>query len=146
MSHVRQQIREAVVAALTGLATTGSRVHASRLRPQGDAGLPCLLVTTESEEVVETSILGLQRRELVVQVRGYAKATGALDDTLDTIAAEVETALGADVTLGGLAKGSLLLAGIDIDFDDALDKPVGVVVLQFKAGYYTVAGAPGVLA
>ena len=33
MAHARTQIRNAVVAALTGLATTGARVHASRMRP-----------------------------------------------------------------------------------------------------------------
>ncbi len=142
MPHARQQIREAVASALTGLATTGTRVYQSRTRPQAEGTLPCLLVTTDNERV-ETSEMARQDRLLTVTVRGLAKAGATLDDTLDTIAAEVETALQAAGSLSGKVPAGLLLQEIDVDFDDALDKPAGVVVLQYQAGYFTVAGAPG---
>ena len=142
MSHARQQIREAVAAALTGLATTSTRVYQSRMRPVGDAGLPCLLITTDQEEI-ETTLQSRQNRSLTVTVRGMAKTTTTLDDTLDTIAKEVETAAQAAGTLSGKVPGGLVLRTIDIEIDDALDKPAGVVVMQYQAGYFTQAGAPG---
>ena len=47
MAHLRKQIRDNVVTALTGLSTTGSRVYASRVYPN----LPGLCVYTKSESV-----------------------------------------------------------------------------------------------
>lgn len=141
--HARQQIRSAVVTAVTGLATTGTKVYASRMRPATDSMLPCLLVTTD-REAVDSTVQSRQMRELTVTVRGIANGTTNLDATLDTMAKEVETALQSAGTLSGKVPGGLLLQEVDIEFDDALEKPVGVVVLQFKAGYFTQAGAPGV--
>ncbi len=142
MTHARQQIREAVATALTGLTTTGSKVYQSRMLPQGDAGLPCLLITTASEEI-DGTVQAHQLRDLTIVVRGYARAVANLDDTLDVICAEVETALQTAGTLGGKVPGGLMLQRIETDLDDALDKPAGVVEMQFKAGYFTSAGIPG---
>ena len=40
MSHARQQIREAVAAAVTGLATTGTNVFVNKITPQEAESLP----------------------------------------------------------------------------------------------------------
>lgn len=144
MSHARQQIREAVATALTGLATTGSRVHQSRMRPASDAGLPCLLITTDQERI-EQSLQSRLARELVVTVRGLAKASATLDDTLDTIAEEVEAAMQAAGTLTNRIPAGLVLESIEVEFDDTLDKPVGVVEMRYRAGYYTLAGSPATI-
>lgn len=144
MPHARQQIREAVATALTGLTTTGTRVHQSRVRPLDAASLPCLLLTTDGEQIV-TGSQGYQERELTVQVKGIAKAAANLDDTLDTMAAEVETALQAAGSLGGKVQGGMNLQSIEVDFDDSLEKPAGVIVMTYQAGYVTQAGAPGTI-
>jgi hypothetical protein len=144
MTHARQQIREAVAIALTGLTTTGTRVFQSRMRPQGDAALPCLLITTDTEQI-DTGPQTLQQRAITITVRGMAKAATTLDDTLDTIAAEVETAAHAAGTLAGRVAGGLQLRRIETDFDETLDKPVGVIVLEYMAVYFTNAGAPGAI-
>lgn len=144
MSHARQQIREAVATALTGLTTTSTRVYQSRMRPVGDAGLPCLLVTTDQEEI-EQSAQSRQFRDLTITVRGFAKATANLDDTLDTIAKEVETAMQSAGTLSGKTASGLVLNRIDVDMDDSLDKPAGVIALQYRANYFTAAGTPGTI-
>lgn len=151
-THMRRQIREAVATLVTGLATTSTRVHQSRMRPKGDAGLPCLLVHTNDTEQIATietttmdSFGSIQERTLPIVIRGIAKAATDLDDTLDQIALEVETALAGDPRLGGLANRSALRS-VDTDFDDSTDKPVGEVLLTYEFVYFTQAGAPGVSA
>ena len=134
MSHARTQLREQVAALVTGLATTGARVYQSRMRPAD--GLPCLLVTTNEEDITPGSIGGLYQRRLVLQVRGFAKGSTTLDDTLDQIALEVETALAAS---------RAELDRIEIDFDDELEQPVGSVTLTYQITYFTAASDPATL-
>lgn len=142
MTHVRTQIRDAAVTALTGLATTGIRVYASRLQPLPDAMLPGLVVTTNDEEIAGQDVHGvIQERTLRLVVRCAAKASATLDDTLDAMIADVETALD-DQTFGGLAK-SVDLKSIAVDMDDLLEKPVGAAELTYTVTYYTAAGSPG---
>ena len=49
MAHVRQQIRDQIVTALTGLTTTGSNVFRSRIFPLEQTKLPALCIFTKSE-------------------------------------------------------------------------------------------------
>lgn len=141
MSHVRQQIREAAAAALTGLTTTGARVFQSRIRPLRDADLPCLLVNTDEETIDGATIAGMLERTLTLQIRAVAKVADDLDDTLDTMLAEVEVAL-ATQTLGGRAK-NIELTKIEIELNDDLEKPVGIATASYQVSYYTAAGIPG---
>lgn len=137
MSHVRTQIRTALVATLAGLATTGNRVHASRMRPQSPEQMPCLLITAGDERIESAAQgFGPLDRQLTVHVRGFAFGVLA-DNTLDQIALEVETAL---------AGSAYALQGIEVDFDDDLDKPVGSITLTYQIPYFTQAGNPGVSA
>jgi hypothetical protein len=143
-THLRKQIREAVATLVTGLSTTSARVHQSRMRPKSDAGLPCLLVHTNDTEQIEAADTNtLQQRSLPIAIRGIAKGGATLDDTLDQIALEVETALAADPRLGGKASMSRLVS-VDTDFDDTTDKPVGEIQLTYLYTYFTQAGTPGV--
>ena len=89
MAHVRKQIRDALAALLTGLATTGGNVFTHALYPLEAAGLPGLNIATPSETIEDASRT-TQGRELTATVEGYASAVGQMADTLDTIAAEVE--------------------------------------------------------
>lgn len=140
MSHVRQQIREAAATAVTGLTTSGARVFQSRTRPIADGSLPCLLVNTDDETVEVLTVDGLVLdRRLTLSISAYAKATSSLDDTLDTMIAEVETVLG-NTTLSGKVK-SLALQSVRIEMEQG-EKPAGRAVMQFEANYMTVANAP----
>ena len=80
-------------------------------------------------------VAGLVPAAGLLAVAGLAKPPANVDDTLDTIAAEVETALGADLKYE--------LTGIAVDFDESLEKPAGRIVLTFSIRYFTTAGAPG---
>lgn len=142
MSHVRAQLRAAAVALLAALPATAGRVYPSRLRPLRDADLPCLLVHTDDEDIASLDIGGdVLERRLRLVVRACVKTAGALDDALDALISEVETAL-AGQTFGGLAKSTELTA-IGIEMDDALEKPAGDAALTYTVTYYTAAGSPG---
>lgn len=143
MDHVRKQIREAAAAALTGLATTGSRVFQSRVYPMQDADLPGLRIYTD-EESVEYDDAGtdnVQARTLTLVVEACAKANADLDDTLDQILKEAEVALTASQTLGGLCKYTQI-SSITTELSGDGEKVTGVGRFTFKVMYYTRQSAP----
>ena len=129
-NHIRQQIREKFGTTLNNLTTTGTRVHQSRVYPLET--LPALVIYTKSEtsEPIVISTNRLMNRELFVVVEGYVKATSNFDDTIDTISKEVEEAIAADTTLGGLAK-DCYLESTEIEFNAEGEKPLGYVSLTF---------------
>ena len=109
MSHVRQQIRDAVVTALTGLTTTETRVSSTPVYAAHD--LPGLEVATPSEETIDDDRAtfgspGVSYRALTVTVSAYARGTANVANTVDTILKEVEVAMAADRTLDGTAEDS----------------------------------------
>lgn len=139
MSHVRQQIRDDIVTTLTGLTTTGSNVFRSRIFPLEDTSLPALCIYTKSE-VSEYDTIGLPRsvnRVLDVAVEAYVKGVSNYDNTLDTIAVEVEEAIAADVTLGNLAKDAQITA-FEADFAGDGEQPVAVGRFTITVEYRTV--------
>jgi len=137
MAHVRKQIRDAVVTAVTGLTTTGSNVFRNRVFPLETSKLPGLCVFTKSESV-DFDTLHIPRsimRTLDLGVEAYVVATSNYDNTLDTIAVEVEEALAADVTLGGLSK-DLQVTAFEADFIGDGEQTVAVgrftVLVQYR--------------
>jgi len=124
-NHVRRQIRDAVKTLLTGLTTTGSNVYSSRVWPMRSAVMPGLIIYTAEEES-ELGSIGTLDRVVALAVEGYVNETSSLDDTLDQICSEVETAMAADVMIGGLAKNSLITQ-TEIRLDGEGKKTVGVV-------------------
>jgi len=143
VSHVRQQLRERAATTLTGLTTTGTKVYQSRVYPLGAANLPGLLIYTKSEdsEIVTMSGARTLLRNLSLVIEGYVKAVSNYDDTVDTIAKEVETAMGNDVTLNGLAKNSYL-ESTEIEYDGEGEKPLAVISLTYTVEYMTKENAP----
>ena len=136
-NHVRQQIREYFGTTLTGLTTTGANVYESRVYTLQEDTLPSLVIYTKSE-TSEPIVIGTDRvmsRELSVVVEAYCKATSNFDDTIDTISKEVEEAIAADRTLGGLAKDTFI-ESTDIDYTGDGEQPVGYVTLTFLTNYY----------
>lgn len=143
MSHARQQVRDAVATTVTGLTTTGARVYPGRIHPISRLRLPCLFVYSLEEAVDDSGeVMGLdQWRRLTVAVEAIAEANQSLDDTLDDICAEVETAVHADVTLGGLTKWCEY-TGVEIELDEGMQKPVGSARMTFMAEYRVDATDP----
>lgn len=144
-NHVRQQIREYFGTTLTGLTTTGSNVYESRVYTLQESTLPSLVIYTKTEGS-EPIVIGTNRvmsRELSVVVEAYCKATSNFDDTIDTISKEVEEAISADRTLGGLAKDTYI-ESTDIEFTGDGEQPVGYVTLTFLTNYYVQETNPDV--
>jgi len=139
MSHVRQQIRDDIVTTLTGLTTTGSNIFRSRIFPLEETNLPALCIYTKSE-TSEYDTIGLPRsvnRILDVAVEAYVKGVSNYDNTLDTIAVEMEEAIAADITLGGLAKDAQITA-FEADFAGDGEQPVAVGRFTVTVEYRTV--------
>lgn len=143
-AHLRTQIRAAAVAALAGLPTTGSRVFASRLHALGDGELPALRVYTAEESAELSAPAGaasLLERQLALRVDVVVQATDGFDDDADQAAKEVEMAIAADPSFGGLVKHAFLNR-IDQQLSVEGDRPTVVLTLTFLALYYAAANAP----
>jgi len=144
MSHARTQVRDAVAAALTGLITTGANVYVNRAHLLESAKLPCLSIHVRNDatrRISETPIEQERTVELVVEAHANG---GSVDDTLDTICAEVETAIGSDVTVGGKLI-DCVLDSTSIAVTGEGSKLSGQAEMQFNATYAVREGAPEVL-
>ena len=142
-NHLRRQIRERVATDLTGLTTTGSRVFQTRIFNLEKSKLPCLLIYSE-EEVAEISAMGNPRtvsRNLSLVVEGYAKATSNLDDTLDQISKEGETAMAGDIKINNLATDSNL-QDVSISYSGEGSKPIGVIRFVYLINYRNPENTP----
>lgn len=144
MPHARRSIVLAAVSALTGLATTGARVHAGRTWPVETAETPYLLIYARREQSGPFTMKGAARtvqRQLTLSIEGITAETTDSDATLDQIASEVETAMAADPTLGGACK-DLFIDATDIEARADSDYRTGRIRLDFSVTYYTAANAP----
>ena len=144
MPHVRQSLRERIASNVTGLTTTGANVFQSRVYTLEPDDLPCLLVysTSETSERATMATTDSLNRDLTVMVEGYARTASNLDDTLDTISAEVETAVASDPTCNALALDTFLQS-TEIEYDSEGDQPIGSVRLSFSVHYQTKSNVPG---
>ena len=142
MAHVRKSIREHVVTTVTSLSTTGSNVYETRYFPLQTGNLPALIVYT-LDESIEDYTLGrntrTQQRSLNLIIEAHCRGTANIDDTLDTIAEEVEEAMVTDVSRGGNAKDTKLVS-TEIEFDTASQK-TGLMRLTYLINYNTVENA-----
>lgn len=153
MSHVRQQIRDAVVERLTGLNTTAKNVMVGRTRPLPLDYDPTLLIYTtpaqsggqETAGPISLSYPRTVRRTMSLSIWGRVQQADPPDDLLDTIAAEIETAMAADSTFGGLVKDSAL-AGTVSQVDANGDRHEGGIRLTYAITYVTRENAPTVAA
>lgn len=145
-AHRRKQIRDAVVDRLLGLSTTGDRVHGGRTLPLADNFSPTLFVYARAERS-RTEASGEARRPLARQVKlaihGYVSiAATDPEDTLDQIALEVERAMMADETFGGLIV-ALELSETDLNAElDEQRRRLGEIRLTYDIEYSTAADDP----
>jgi hypothetical protein len=144
--HVKKQLRDALVTRLTGLATTGARVHRYRANPlQSISELPALVVQTPSDSAVLDTIhtAPLYERRVEVTVLAYASANATLDDTLDLISKDVEVALGSVLTFGSIGL-QVFYDGSETDIIEG-ERNVGELSMRFHATMFHEAAAPDVL-
>lgn len=146
MSHVRTQIRDAFVARLAGLATTGAAVFGQRTRPNTDT-LPYLKVWIgdDSGELLNATDDLTEQRQADLVIEAYAKDSGDMEGILDQIALEVQTQIAAtpDRSFGGLVK-LLGAPRIEPDVDDSLEKTAGVNRITYPLTYFIAGTNPAV--
>lgn len=100
--HARMQVRLAACIDLQGLPSTGTNVFNARVKPIGEADMPCLNVFL-LDETADWDAAGMMLRtgNLVVEIRAFG--ANGIFDTVDRIAAEVETRIyGETPALEGL--------------------------------------------
>lgn len=144
MSHVRQQIREQFATTVTGLSTTGSNVYQSRVYNLESTNLPGLIIYTK-EEASQPIVIGSSRtleRILSLNVEAYVKVVSNSDDTIDTIAKEIEIAIAADTTLNSLAK-DCFLESTEINYNGEGEQPIAVMTMTYQVMYVTAEDSPG---
>lgn len=141
--HLRRQIRESIAAAVTGLASTGSRVYQSRVYRAQETALPCLLIRAGGEAVTPldmNSPVTLQRT-FSVSLEVVAQDVGNLDDALDAIAKEVEVAIAA-MTLPGISSHAALTSISEPELTGEGDQPIGRAVMTYDVTYFALENAP----
>ena len=145
MSHARTQIRDAIFGILD-IAISNVTIQKSRIYPIGEGKLPAILIYARQENLQEVTISKPRThfRSLSLVIEVIAKANSNLDQTLDDIAVQIEEALSADTTLGGLVKNTILQT-TDIQYLDEGDKPHGVMLMTYSVTYAVKETAPQTL-
>ena len=141
--HVRTKIRQAVVALLTDLPTTGANVFDGRVHTIQEDELPALLVYAGNDELEYGTSGNIQSRVLELTVEAVFKDSASLDDVGDQVLASVEDALSViEPNLGGAKYARLI--GVEIDRDGDGEQPAARMTMSFQFPYYTTIGDPTV--
>lgn len=106
MTHIKTDIRNAVVAALNGQTIAGSNVSANRSDKIPREITHSLSIVTPSERMLPRpngkSSQNLDRRiQIVVIAYGRVASDVEPDDDADAFQAQIEKAIASDLTLGG---------------------------------------------
>jgi hypothetical protein len=133
VSHVRTQIRAAVVSALESL----GGVHVSRARTLQPDELPVYLVYTQSEEIESDFEHHNRALQVVVEV---VIASQNFDDDLDDQVLAVEQLL-SDTDLDGLVQ-SFIPTSIETSFSAEGVAPIGRARITYEARYRTAFADP----
>lgn len=144
MAHARESIRKAIITACTGLTTTGSNVGGWNIHAIDATDLPWLSVKVTGEALsdsIENEFGDYEVRQLSVSIEARARALADLDDTLDDICAEVETAVMGDSSLAALIK-DVQLVGTSFELDGEGEKPVGLATMEWIIDYRVNSTAP----
>lgn len=140
--HQRKLIRDAVTSILIAAATAaGSKVYPTRVLPFVLPELPVISVYTLDESVDPDSANTAPReltRTLSVVIEAMSAPGPDIDDTMDALALEIETAMHADPYLGDVCVDSLL-ASTEIESIEEGDREVGWMALTYSVTYRTEA-------
>ena len=140
MPHPRQQIREAVVAALTGATAAGSRVYPTRWIANRRSEMPVISVSITDEPVDDNGDSApreyFRRPSILVEAFVGEVAGTDVDDTVDDLATEIETAMDVDRFFGGVLSDSRLET-TTINVDTEGDRLTGRLAITYAGLYFT---------
>jgi hypothetical protein len=149
--HERQHLRELIVARLKGpdddRTAAEERVFKSRRAPVATAQLPAISVYSVDEPVNEKSKSTAPReleRDLRIEIVGWVKASEDVDDALDALALQIETAMDLDphfhFTDGDETCARVfdsILEGTVFGEELSGERPMGAVSLTYVCTYHT---------
>lgn len=142
---MRKQALDAIVTALTGLTTTGTKVFLGRVTALARNEVPGLIVRGSLERI-ETDAMRprVQQRNFGVFVLVHVRETDDYEETLNQVFSEVEVALANASVAGGFGAKSITLRGIS-DPDRVQNEVTYVqAAMDFEVFYVTAEGAPEV--
>ena len=152
MAHARQTIRENILAAVYNLTTTGTRVFSRPVYPLPTTQLPALRVyvgsDSEANNEEEAQMGAIDWRVLGVTIEATVRSSSTTtdaEDTLDTICAEVETAIMGNATLKGNTIHRRLLE-TSFEFDGEAEEPTGTATMKWAITYRTNGTSPTTIA
>lgn len=130
MAHARQQIRDAIVSALTG---AGMTAYSSRA--YSVPSTPSVNVTTGSEDAeIDTIGTGDQLRTLTIMIDLMVAAAENVDDAADTQAVTIEKTILGDSSTLALVKW-IEYRGIESELSGEGDKAILVLSHAFEMQY-----------
>lgn len=146
MPHVRTQIRDAIETALSSLVVTQTVFIERKLRVSA-SDFPAVAVEMSGDEteadmtvmgspfVVETS------QAVMIEFHANGPDGKAVSETIDAMQLEVEAALAADLTLGGILE-NLVPVGSQVEYSTDQDTVVGVRAAIYNAIWRSAFGSP----
>jgi hypothetical protein len=137
--HCRKQIRDALVAGFATMATVAT-VQTGRAIPIEAVDLPALLVFTNDETAEDYNKDTDQKRLLSVEIEGHVQG-GAVVDTLDAIAAEVEPLVFSSAPVW-VKEVELISTAVELSGDAV--QPAGLIRLVYTVEYHVNPAAPDV--
>jgi len=135
--HPRTVIRDAIKAALLHQTAAEERVVSSRKQSRRQEALPAIGIYTPEEQTDPASVNTAPRTLdliLPVMVEVVIEVDEHVDNELDAVAEQVETALEADLTLGGLIK-TLWPSKTTLDVMEDARRTVGVLQMTYQVEY-----------
>lgn len=137
MSSGRKVIRQKIVDLLMSKTRAEDRVFSSPARNIWAENLPAILVYSRNEIVDEFATAPRTlRRKLRLAIECVANADEQLDNELDDMGQEVEEALGADESLGGIA-ADCILEQADMELKGDGNTVIGSCTLTYLVTYLT---------
>jgi|GEM_PF-2047152 len=144
--HARHQLREAVALALkaAGIVAADS-VLPHRRRPTTRAQLPALMIYTEDETSGRLTADSLERRsDLVIRIRAEKESEDTPQDRLDALALQVERAIAAAGSLGGILQ-DMVLVRTSSGTSAVSDRQLGDMDLVWRAEIHTAENDPATI-
>jgi len=142
--HLRIQVRDYVIALLTGLTTSADRVSKTSPYLHELSELPCLIVRLGYEAIeMEHSLGSLNRTPMLIITAKTADAADP-EGALGIMLTEVEVKMATDTGLGGLVDLATLASISDMDTEAEGASPISKQDISYQLNYLTNEGAPDV--
>lgn len=143
MAHARQQIKTAVITAVTGLTTTGANVFVDEVHPTAAGSLPALTVRVDREDLRDDlgDMGDMEIREMTMIVDAVEQDKTSLSTNLDQICLEVEAGMMSNQALFNLVFDyNLRSTAFELSGDG--DEPIGTASMEWVLSYQIDRAAP----